>query len=391
MWKTVLPFILVFSVNVNFTFADDSLEAREIEWLTSLREQIPQVSVSQQHISIAYLVAVLVETGRFQEARTIALNQPDAERRYSRLADISVALAKVSRFDEALETIDEISNLHWKERATYFIALELASQGNLSQAESLLSEMPDGNRRDSVVAEICKFLAQNGEFDQALARATEIKGEHQKGETTEFIHNLRDGKSKPIDQLTGSLRDRVSTLIAFSSDGAYDAVISAIVAAQAGDREQALKLVEQSIRDANTPDFPPKKLTTAILACVVYVEIDDLKAAGDMATKLYAASDNDWSGLSTAFGNPILMSLLVRLERFDAIDEILARKRENYRSDPSESSYLFTTESLAEALVEYGRLDEFERRRTELQSADEKLYLLMGAIIGADYSRQTGR
>lgn len=177
MWKTVLPVILVFSVNLNFTFADDSLEAREIEWLTSLREQIPQVSVSQQHISIAYLVAVLVETGRFQEARTIALNQPDAERRYSRLADISVALAKVSRRDEAFETIDEI----------------------------------------------------------------------------------------------------------------------------------------------------------------------------------------------------------------------LARKRENYRSDSSESSYLFTIESLAEALVEYGRLDEFERRRAELQSADEKLYLLMGAIIGADYTRQTGR
>lgn len=387
MWKTILPFILVCAVNVSYAFADDSLKVRESEWLKSLREQLLEVSDSQQHISIGFVVTVLAETGRFKEARTIALNQSDKGLRDRCLAGISAWLAKGSRVDEALDTIDEISNLDTKEHATYFVAIELASQGNLNRAESLLSEMPDGSRRDGVVAEICEFLAQNGEFDQAAARAAEIKDAYRKRKTKEFIQNVRDGKSQPIEQLTGSLRDRVSTLIAFSSDGAYDAVISAIVAAQAGDREQALKLVEQFIRDANTPDIPPRKLTTAILACVVYIELGDLESAGDMVTKLYVASDNDWSGLSTAFGNPILMSLLVRLERFDAIDAILARKRENYKSDPSESSYLFTIESLGESLIEFGRFDEFERWRAELLSADEKLFLLMGAIIGADYNR----
>ena len=55
--------------------ADDLHNAREVRWLKMLREQIPQVSESQQRTAIAMTVAVLAETGNVTEAKTIALQQ----------------------------------------------------------------------------------------------------------------------------------------------------------------------------------------------------------------------------------------------------------------------------------------------------------------------------
>ena len=75
------------------------------------------------------------------------------------------------------------------------------------------------------------------------------------------------------------------------------------------------------------------------------------------------------------------MSLLVRLERFDAIDEILKKRREKFESAPTESGYLFTLESVAESLVEQDHIAEFESLLAHVQTSEEKLYLLMGAII----------
>jgi len=109
----------------------------------------------------------------------------------------------------------------------------------------------------------------------------------------------------------------------------------------------------------------------------------------DLVEKLYESVGKDWSCLSTTFGGPILMSLLVRLERFDAIDRILERECERFKSDPAETSYLFTLESLAESLVEQGRLSEFEARLASVRTPEERLYLLLGAIIGADYAQRT--
>ena len=109
----------------------------------------------------------------------------------------------------------------------------------------------------------------------------------------------------------------------------------------------------------------------------------------DLVEKLYESVGKDWSGLSTTFGSPILMSLLVRLERFDAIDRILEREFERFKSDPAETSYLFTLESLAEALVEQGRLSEFEARLASVRTPEERLYLLLGAIVGADYAQRS--
>src|SRR5690606_9283226 len=138
--------------------------------------------------------------------------------------------------------------------------------------------------------------------------------------------------------------------------------ILTIVAAKAGNHATASKHIGDSIGDSNTPDIPPSKIPTAILISVAFFELGEQKAAGDLVERLYDIAGQDWSGLSTGFGSPILMSLLVRLKRFDAIDEILKRKREGFESDPTESWYLFTLESVAEALVEQDHIAEFESR-----------------------------
>ncbi len=105
--------------------------------------------------------------------------------------------------------------------------------------------------------------------------------------------------------------------------------------------------------------------------------------------KLYESVGKEWSGLSTTFGGTILISLLVRLEPFDAIDPILERERERVKSNPAETSYLVTLESLAESLVEQGRLSEFETRLASVQTPEERLFLLLGAIVGADDAQRT--
>lgn len=388
MLNMVAASLVILAMSAITVLADDSLDVRAQQWLESLRKQIPKVSDSQQSVATAMYVAVLVETGHDTEARTIALQRENDDTKNSLLISISSILAKRGRHDSAFSTIGEISDAKLKERATHFVAMELAQQGEIDRAETLLQGMSESYNRERVVTEICHRLARDGRFDEAFDRARDIADSYRRSEATKFIERMRDGTPSPLEQLDGSLYDRVHMLTAFSSDGVYDSAISAIVAAQAGDREQAIKLINESIRNSSTPDIPSRKLPTAILLSVAYVEIGDAKSAGEMVEKLYEGVGRDWTGLTSFMGKPILMSLLVRLGRFDAIDAILERERDYYKTEPTSSSYMYSLTLMGESLVEYSRLEEFDLRLAGLQSADEKIFLIMGAMIGAEYARQ---
>ena len=369
--------------------ADDLLKARETRWVEMLREQIPQVSESRQRTAIAMTVSALAQTGRDTEAKEIALKQTDDDTKNSLLTSITASLAQQSLFDKAISVVSEISEPAWKERATHFVAMALAKGGELERAENLAEEMSEAYHKDRVATEVCEYLARKGKFDDALTRAREITDTYRKQEATRLIERIRDGTPSPLEQLSGSLRFRIQTLTAFSSEGTYDSAILAIVAAKSGDHATATKHIQDAIGETKALDIPPKKIPIAILASVAFVELGDKKAAGDLVERLYESAGKDWSGLSTAFGAPILMYLLVRLERFDAIDEILKVEREEFDSDPTEFWYLFSLESVAESLVEQGYNSEFESRIARVSTPDEKLYLLMGAIIGAEFARRT--
>ena len=381
--------LLIVPTNWSRSTADDLLNVRKANWLEMLREQIPQVSESQHRTAIAMTVGVLAETGHETEAQTIALSQEDEDTKNSLMTSIATSLAQKGLFDAAFATVDKISEPRWKEQATHFVGMALAGKGELERAESLIRQMSDDYHKDRVLADICEYLARAGKIEEAFTRARDISDSYRKSESNKAIERLRDGTPSPLEQLSGSLRDRISTMTAFSSDGTYDAAILAIVAAKAGDEEGVRKYINNAIGESKNRGIPPKKIPTAILASVAFVELGNEKEAGNLVERLYGSVGRDWSGLSTAFGSPILISLLVRLERFDAIDEILKRKREVFQADPTESWYLFTLESVAESLVEQDYISEFESRLDLARTPDEKLYLLMGAIIGGDYAQRT--
>jgi hypothetical protein len=291
-------------------------------------------------------------------------------------------------FESALSVVDEVSEPAWKERAMHFIAMELAGAGKLEQAESLVKKMVGNDYKERVEVRICEHLAKEKSFDEALERAGKITDAYRKSEVTRLIHRIRDSAPSPLEQLSGAQRDRVRILTAFSVDGAYDSAILAIVAAKAGHEDIAMKHIRQTIGDSKSFEIPITKIPAAILVSVAFVELGDKVAAGDLVLKLYGSVGNDWSGLSSAFGTPILMSLLARLERFDAMDDILRRERERFLSDPMESWYLSTLESMAASLVEEGHIAEFELRLARALTSEERLYLLMGALIGAEYAKR---
>ncbi|XZE36334.1 hypothetical protein SH501x_001896 [Pirellulaceae bacterium SH501] len=385
----VLLVLLILLTDWARSVADDSLKAREASWIRTLLEQIPRVSESQQRTAIAMTVSVLADTGHEAEAKTIALRQTDEDTKNSLLTSIATSLAQKSLFDSAFAAVDAIAEPRWKERATHFVGIALARKGELGRAEALIRQMSDDYHKDCVLGGICEYLARDGKIDEAFTRAREISDAYRKSESIKAIERLRDGTPSPLEQLSGSLRDRIRTMTAFSSEGTYDAAILAIVAAKNGDRNGVEKHIGDAIGESKTRGIPPKKIPTAILAAVAYVELEEKDEAGNMVERLYGSVGQDWSGLSTAFGSPILISLLVHLERFDAIDEILLRKREVFQTDPAESLYFFTLESVGESLVEQGHLAEFESRLDQAKTPEEKLYLLMGAIIGSDYARRT--
>ena len=384
----VLLVLLIIPTGWDRSVADDLHKAREAIWLETLLEQIPQVGESQRRTAVAMAVTVFADTGHEAEAQKIALSQTDEDTKNSLLTSIASSLARKSLFDAAFATVDEIVDPRWKERATHFVGMALASKGELERAEALIRQMSDDYHKDRVLAEICDYLASDGKIEDAFTRVREISDAYRKGEAIEAIERLRDGMPSPLEQLSGSLRDRILTMTAFSTEGTYDAAILAIVAAEKGDRNGVEKHIGDAIGKSKTSGIPPKKIPTAISAAVAYVELEDKDEAGNLVERLYRSVGQDWSGLSTAFGSPILISLLVQLERFDAIDEILHRKREVFQKNPTDSWYLFTLESVGESLVEQGHVAEFESRLDQAETPEEKLYLLMGAIIGSDYARR---
>ena len=177
----------------------------------------------------------------------------------SLLTGIANSLAQKLLFENAFSVVSEISEPEWKEKATHFIAVELASQGELELAERLVREMSEDRHREPVLAKICEYLAREGKFDEALLRSREIANSYRSSEVTKLIERIRDGTPTPLEQLTGSMHDRIHTLTAFSSNGTYDSAILAIVAAKAGDPATASKHIRDFVGDSNTFDFNPRK------------------------------------------------------------------------------------------------------------------------------------
>lgn len=368
--------------------ADDSLSVSTRNWLEIVRELRPQVSEAQQRYANAMIVTVLAEAGQHAEARALAMEQ-DGDTRHSRLTDIVYALSYKSDLENALLIVRDISDPKWNAKATHFIAIQLARQGNLDHAESLIVDLVDDSYKDRVVSEICEYFARTGKFDEAITQSHRISSSSRKAETTKRINKLRDRTPSPVEQLKGSLHDHIVTLTAFSSDGSYDTAIRAIVAAKAGDRAQAKKHLADCIGDTNTLEIPPRKTTTAILASVALVELGESAVAGAVIEKLYERSGKDWSGVTTTFGRPILFSLLVRLDRRDAIDAILAKGKQKYEADPTDFSYPSTLQALAATLVEENRLTDVDSRLESLKTPDEKFFFVLGAFTGAEYARQS--
>lgn len=366
--------------------ADDSLTVSTRKWLEIASELTPQVSEAQQSYAQAMYVAVLAEAGQYEEAQAFAM-QKDGDTRYSGLRMVIKALASKSDFEKALLIVRDIPHPGWKVRVTHDVAIEFVHQGNLDRAEELIADMADAFTK-TVVSERCKHLASNGKYDEAMTQSHRITGASRKAEAIKQINRLRDKTSSPLEQLNGSLRDHIVTLTAFSSDG-YDTAISAIVAAKAGDSAQAKKHLVDCIGDTNTLEIPPRETTTAILASVALVELGEAKVAGDIIEKLYERFGKDWSGVTTTFGRPLLFSLLVRLDRRDAIDAILAKGKKSYEADPTDLSYRSALRTLATSLVEEGRLTEVDSRLESLKTPDEKLLFVLGAIAGAEYVRQS--
>lgn len=368
--------------------ADDRLKASEARWLKMLREQIPLVSESQKQTAVAMSVAFLARAGHATEALEITREVSNPDTKNSLMISIATLLSQQSEFDTALSTVNEISEPISRERATHEVARAFAKAGELERAERLIQDLTEPYFKERVIAEICEYLARNGKFDEAVVRAEGITDSYRKGEVTTLIARVRTGTILPLDQLSGSLHDHVRTLKILANDETYDSAILAIVAAKAGDGALALEHIKASLGPLNSPKIPSRKIPMAILATVAFVELGDKEAAEELIVKLYDATDKDWSGISTHFGTPILMSLLVRLERFDAIEEIIKSKRDEFHLHQKSSSYLFTLSSLAESLIEQGLHAEFESRLDSENTPDERLYLLMGAILGADYARR---
>lgn len=374
------PITIFILLIANSAQCDDQNEVHKIRWLKALLVQVNQVSPSNKRTTQSMAAITLTELRRDAEAKSLAKSETSEEIKHSLLLDVVRTQARKLRFDDALTTIEELPE-QWRERATRYVAVELARAGHIDRAVRFLEPMTDGYNRDQIRAAIAKHLAKKEKYDAAALHVAAIEDEYRHTETRDQIARIQNEDPLPIEKLAGPLRGQVSALTAFSSKGTYDTAISAIVAAQAGDREKAIRFASHALAEAKQPDLPPRDLTSAILAAVVYVELDDSDSAKEIVQNTYTSSRNRGIALTSFFGKPILMGLMVRLEHFEAIDAILEEEHKDYIDDPN-SSYLYTLTAAAQALVEFEHFEKTETRLESLVTADEKASWLMGALIG---------
>ncbi len=342
-------------------WADDGVAKLQATWLESLIPELEKVSDAYSSYATHDCVMLLGEHGRCEQAESLALKPRSAEEQDRLLMGLAVAEARGQHFDDALATAAKVSNASGKDKALQLVGAELARSGQLDRANNLAASITEAGYRYLLVSALCEALAKKGDVELARKRAKEIEDEPLRARTLTTIESIQQGTGTQLESLKLPMRDYVRASIGFALDNQHETLIAAIVAAQAMNRDKALKLLTQANKDPHADLKSRGNRTLAILKLVALAELQDSAMTTELINKFFSAADHDWTKVVSTFGHkPLLLRALVQLNRTDAVEAILKAERKRYKADPSSSSYLEFIRYVAAAEVEFGKIEQLQ-------------------------------
>ncbi|XZE21036.1 hypothetical protein SH449x_000929 [Pirellulaceae bacterium SH449] len=361
----------------------DDLESKKTRWLDLLEEQLAEVDEAKRQIAIGTAIFAFVDGGRGEVAEQIAMQQEDLDFRYQLLTGIAQSLAKNGSLDRATAILDSIIDSQWNERASHFVATEEAKLGQIEQAELLLQRVSHETYRIRIVSAICEHLISTKRFDEAQQRAEELADSFSKDELVRAIENARRGQVNLLEQISELWQPYIGMLLMLSEEEKFKTALAAIVAAQAQDRERVVELVDECVSDLNRTRNTSLKIQTSLLLAVALVEIGDNTTASKTVDTVIEVLDRDRRGLASMSWSPIILAILVRLERQETVDAVVEGHRRNQEAGDERFDLNYLLLWLGQSLIENERIEEFETRLGGLKTAEERCFFLIGAICGA--------
>lgn len=373
---------------LRFAAADEKpvleLEKKREAWLNRLHTEIVKIDDDEDRASAAqYVVMAFSAAGEFENARRIMDQYVLADKRNTALLFIADGQSSIDQLDAALATAKEAKQEFARQRILSLIVIRQAQRGDIEDAVSLLVKITSPIDRDWVLSSIAKAQAIAGEMRAAEASVAKIVDDDKKAQAQESI---KTAQADPIRKIPAKvIRDYLAAMLAFSGRKRQQEAIQAIVAAQNKDEEALKKHLETALKQVEQGIVLEQATTFTILA-VALAEAGRHEEAKQMILTARKANDNEWLGVSSLFGSPVIVHLLICLDFEEEFDEFM--NAVDKEDSLAQIGYHANLLSAGTTFAYLRRLDDAEAYYRQLKSPIEHVYFAAGVLIGWEADKE---
>lgn len=366
------PFTLSCVCSAEEAQSERKSEARE-KWIGRITVELAKLDEKDRSSEVAIAAFAMAAAGEDDRSKEVMRRLLPREERDGALLGIADAQSQGDRVKESLATVAEFSTEDGRQSALALVAIRQAQRGDVEDAVKLLSKVKNEGPRDRLLSAIAQTQAKAGELEAARDTAKQIADEQRRRQAVEGIADAAQGAADPIAGVrSSSLRAHLRVMLEFSGVDGQREAIHAIVAAQENDRASLSKHISAAL-DESRDSIPLERATTRTLLAIALVEAGDREEAREMILRAREAGSKEWLGVSSLFGNPILVHLLIRLNMQDELQSLMDSLRES-DSFAASIPYHANLSAIGGAYAELDRLGEAEKWYNRLESPIERVH-----------------
>lgn len=361
----------------------DGQAARESDpgpkWIARITTDLFKIEEEEEDRESAVTMAAfaLATAGEDDRAIEVTRRLLPPEKRKGALLGIACVLSQGGRLEEALGTVAECPTDDDRQFALAIVAIQQAQRGEVEGAIELLPKVEKGSHRERVLAAIAEAQAKAGEVRLARDTAKRIADGKRRGRALERVNNA--GQEDPISKLRSTfLRQQIAAILLFSGKDSQRDAIRAIAAAEENDRSALTRHMNAALAESEG-NAPLQRSTTHTLLAVALAEVGDREEARQMVLRSRKAESKEWLGVSSIFGSPILVSVLVRLDMNRELEALMDSLRES-NTIAGPIAYHSDLHAIGATCAELERLDQADEYYDQLESPLERVHFAAGVL-----------
>ncbi len=355
-------------------------------WTMRMFEELKAIEDAERRSRTASLVAAgLLDRGQVELARQVGQNWAQGDDQHTVLVlttAVEASQLAVAGEDAKLHELVNAQSANRRQFVWRWVLHEAAQRGDIDQAVGLLTQLDDDWSRDSAASSIAEAYARAGQAEAAREWAGKIVDAERRTETLESLPKLTEPQPDPIADIRSPvLQAGLGALFAFGGTDRLEPAVRALAAAQQGDRMAWMQHRQQALA-AIEAATPIEQTTGYTILATALVEAGEREAAREMIAKAHAAAGDEWLGVGSMFGDPVLIYLLCRLDRHDDIDALLANAARAGEDDLDRQAYHSQLTAYGSVLAELDQLPIAEKRIGRLASPEERCQFALGVVVG---------